>query len=342
MSAKSMRIRTAVRAVLVGVASNKATSRIGAALVLSAVSTLTWSAPFSASFTALADDENSRSLNVNAAWQSADWLTLAGEVGSTSSRTPGGNLDGTTLGASAEARSEHVGLRGYYRNWNSNGLDSDTVGARAFFRTERLMLSIIGETRGLDVDYTAPGTTPQRATAHFAATGWGAGASYQWSHWGLYAEGISYRYGTLSRYVQTQAIAPDTAPTTSSGSGLPTLPLLPRGLAGSASAIGSSFPTLTQGLVNRAPALSGSYVTLNQGVFDHLLSAGVERRLARSSVRVDWNGVNDAVLDVEINSYSASYQYILSPRWTAGVTLGITESRYGSINFGGLSMGMTL
>ena len=59
-------------------------------------------------------------------------------------------------------------------------------------------------------------------------------------------------------------------------------------------------------------------------------------------MRLDWTGANDAVLDTEIDSYSAGFRYSLTDRLNGGVTLGISHSRYGSVNFGGLSFGLSL
>ncbi len=289
---------------------------------------------FNATFSGIADDENGRSLDVDTTLAARNWLTLGAGLGSTSSRTASDSLDGTSVRLSADLHSERLGVRGYYRNWNANGMDSEMLGMRPYFTYANLTLSIIGESRGLDVDYDTDASNPQRATAHFSGTGWGAGASYRWSHWNVYAEGVTYRYGALSRTVATSpaqtANSPGTTPLT--GLGLPTLP-------GPAGEIGSG---LVQTLSYRVPALAGSYVTLNQGVFDRVLSAGMERAFPRASLRLEWTGVKDAVLKTDLNSLSASYRYIFTPRLTAGVTLGLTESRYGSVEFGGLAVGITL
>jgi hypothetical protein len=288
---------------------------------------------FNATFSGLADDENGRSVDIDTTLAVRNWMTLGAGLGSTSSRTASGSLDGTSIRLSADVHSERFGVRGYYRNWNANGMDTGVLGVRPYFTHDNLTISVIGESRGLDVDYVTDASNPQRATAHFSGTGWGAGASYRWSHWNVYAEGVAYHYGTLSRYVATSpAQIGNPSPTPLTGVGLPTLP-------GSAGEVGSG---LVQALGYRVPALAGSYVTLNQGVFDRVLSAGVERGSARASLRLDWTGVKDAVLETGLNSFSASYRYVFTPRLAAGVTLGVTESRYGSVTFGGLAFGITL
>lgn len=289
---------------------------------------------FNAAFSGLADDENGRSLDIDTTLAASDWLTLGAGLGSTSSRTASGTLDGTSVRLCADVHSERFGVRGYYRKWNANGMDTGMLGVRPYFTHDNLTLSVIGESRGLDVDYVTDTSNPQRATAHFSGFGWGAGASYRWSHWNVYAEGVAYQYGTLSRYVATSPVQTgnSSVPTPLKGVGLPTLPS-PGGDVGSG---------LVQALGYRVPALAGSYVTLNQGVFDHVVGAGVERGFARASLRLDWTGVKDAVLETDLNSFSASYRYVFTPRLTAGVTLGVTESRYGSVDFGGLAFGITL
>lgn len=289
---------------------------------------------FSATFSGLADNENGRSLDVDTTLAARNWLTLGAGLGSTSSRTASGSLDGTSVRLCADVHSERFGVRGYYRNWSANGMDSETFGVRPYFTYANLTLSIIGESRGLDVDYVTDASNPQRATAHYSGTGLGAGASYRWSYWNVYAEGVAYHYGALPRYVATAPAQTgnSSVPTPLTGMGLPTLP-------GPAGGVGSG---LVQALGYRVPALAGSYVTLKEGVFDHVLSAGVERGFARASLRIDWTGAKDAVLETDFNSFSASYRYMFTPRLTAGVTLGATESRYGSVNFGGLAFGLTL
>jgi hypothetical protein len=287
---------------------------------------------FNATFSGLADDEHGRSVDVDTTLAARDWLTLAAGLGSTSSRATSGSLDGTSVRVSADVHSKCLGVRGYYRNWNANGMDTETVGVRPYFTYDNLTLSVIGESRGLDLDYVTDASNSQHATAHFSGTGWGAGASYRWSHWNVYAEGVAYHYGTLSRYVATP---PDQTGNSSGPTPLTGLPTLP----GPAGGVGSQ---LVQALGYRVSPLADSYVTLNQGVFDHVLSAGVERGFARASLRLDWTGVKDAVLETGINSFSASYRYVFTPRLTAGVTLGVTESRYASVNFGGVAFGITL
>jgi hypothetical protein len=291
---------------------------------------------FSASVSGFADDENGRSIDLNTMLAARDWLTLGAGLGATESRTASDSLEGTSLSASAHVHSERLGARGYYRSWKSNGVDSDTLGVRAHFTQNNLTLAILGESRGLDVDYIVEASNPQRATAHFSATGWGGGASYQWSHWNVYAEGMAYHYGSLSRYVPPPSAAPTTG-----FSGLPTLPITPA-LPEPTGAVDSVLPALGQALSGRVSSLAGSFVTLNQGVFDHVLSAGVERGFSRASLRLDWTAVKDAVLDTNINNFSTGYRYRLSSHLAAGVTLGVTQSRYGSVNFGGLSFGVTL
>ena len=180
-------------------------SQIGAAVVLAITAGVACSEPrFNAQLAGLADDSNGRSLDFDASLAPSDWWEIGAGLGSTTSRTTSGNLDGTSVRAMAEVHSDTLGLRGYYRNWNSNGLDTDTAGARAFFRNGGLTFSVLGETRGVDLDYTLSSTNPQRSTAHYSGTGLGAGLSYRWSNWNAYAEGTHYRYGSLSHYVQTQ------------------------------------------------------------------------------------------------------------------------------------------
>jgi hypothetical protein len=315
-----------------------------AAIALAMTSTVACAEPrIDLSLAGLADNADGRSLDFDTAIApSAAWEFGAG-AGSTTSRTGSGDLTGTSVRAMAEVHSEQLGLRGYYRRWSSDGLDTDATGGRAFFRNGGLTLSVLGETRGVDVDYAIGSASTQRSTARFSGTGWGGGASYSWANWNASAEGTHYHYGSLSRYVQTQAPASTTPPssTTPLSPTLPTLPGLPP-IAAAPGAVQSALPGLTESVLYTVPTLSGSYVTLNQGVFARVLSAALERDFKRSSVRLNWTGANDVVLDTEIDSYSAGYRYSLTDRLSGGVTLGISHSRYGSVNFGGVAFGMSL
>jgi hypothetical protein len=323
-------------------------SRIAAALALAVASGVACAEPrISASLSGLADEENGRSIDFDAAIAPDHRWELGAGLGSTQSRSAAGDLDGSSLRLFADVHGERFGLRGSYRNWSSDGLDTDAATARAYFRSGGLTLSLTGETQGIDLDYDDGSSTPQRATAHFSGTGWGAGVSYQWSSWSAYAEGMSYRYGSLSRYVETQGVqpAPPASPTTPVAPGVPTLPglpVLPVTPVVPGAPLPSSLLPLPESVAYVLPTLAGSFVTLNQGVFDHLLSAGIERGFSRSSLRLAWTGANDAVLDTEINSFSAGYRYSFTARLNAGVTLGVSDSSYGSVNFGGVSFGLYL
>ena len=46
------------------------------------------------------------------------------------------------------------------------------------------------------------------------------------------------------------------------------------------------------------------------------------------------------MLDTEINSFSAGYRYSFTQRLNASLTVGVSDSSYGSVNFGGVSFGL--
>lgn len=318
-----------------------------ATLVLVAASAAAGAEPrVSASLSGLADEENGRSLDFDAAIAPDHRWELGAGIGSTESRSAAGDLDGTSVRLFADVHGERFGLRGSYRNWSSDDLDTDAVGGRLYFQSGGLTLSLTGEAHGIDLDYDDG--SPDRATAHFSGTGWGGGVSYQWASWSAYAEGMSYHYGSLSQYVETESVQPPPtgSPTTPVAPTVPTLPGLPLLPAPPPVVPGAPLPSallpLPESVSYVLPTLAGSYVTLGQGVFDHLLSAGIERGFSRSSLRLSWTGAKDAVLDTEINSFSAGYRYSFTDRLNAGLTLGVSDSSYGSVNFGGVSFGFNL
>src|SRR5262249_16638029 len=59
-------------------------------------------------------------------------------------------------------------------------------------------------------------------------------------------------------------------------------------------------------------------------------------------LRLDWTGIRDAVLDTDVNSFSVGARCPLTPHLTLGASVGISESRYGSVDFGGLTFGVSL
>jgi hypothetical protein len=85
--------------------------------------------------------------------------------------------------------------------------------------------------------------------------------------------------------------------------------------------------------------LTGSIVTLNQGALDHQFAAGIERGFERSSIRFDWAGVEDVISGAKSNSFSAGYRYSFTEHTNIGITLGVTDSDFGSVNFAGASFG---
>lgn len=308
--------------------------RVAAAAVLATLSGVVWAeSQFNASVAGIGDSENGRSFDFDAAFAPAHWWEVGAGVGSIKSDSSAGELDGTSYRAFADVHSDGGGLRGYYRKWNYDGYDTDTAGGRAYVRNGALTLSLIGEARSFAVDYNS-GTVsnPQRSTASFHGTGWGAGASYARSGWGGSAEAVYYHYSSLSRFVTTQTT---TGGTGGSVPGIPVVPVTPGSLL-------PGLPDLTQAITTVVPAFSGSYVTLNQGALAHLLTAGLERDFTRASVRLDWTGAKDAVLGINTNVYSAGFRYSFTERLSAGLTGGVSDSRFGSIEFAGLSFQINL
>lgn len=324
-------------------------SQVLTAAVLTAVCAVASGEPqLAASFSGLVDDQQGHSLDVDTAYAPSPRWEIGLGAGSTQARSANGDLNGTSLRASADMHGSQFGVRGYYSQWTSSALDTDSAGLRPYFTTGGLTLAVIAETRGLDIDYAIDTPNAQRATAHFSGTGYGTGIRYRRALWSGYAEGVFYHYGALSRYVDSQTApsggAPSAgtpAPASGLPSGLPTLPGVPAIPPPLQTAI-STLPDLPQSIAYGVPTLSGSFVTLREGAFDHLLSAGLERSFERASLRFDWTGVQDAVLDTDINSFSTGYRYSFTPRLNGSVSLGVSTSRYGSVTFGGLSFGVSL
>lgn len=287
----------------------KISSRIAAASVLAVASfTVYGESQFNAALAGLADDESGRSTDLDVSFAPNPSWTLDAGVGSSKARSDVADIDGTSLRAGLDLHSERFGLRGFYRSYSdSNNFETDTIGARASMRSGGFGFSLIAETREFDVEYSSGSVlNPTRGTASFDGNGYGAGMSYGAAGWSVYAEALFYDFGSELDDYETIA-------------GGPTILGIP----------------LVQGL-------TGSIVTLKQGALDRQVGAGIERGFERSSIRFDWAGVEDAISGAKSNSFSAGYRYSFTERTNIGLTLGVTDSDFGSVNFAGVSFGFSL
>jgi hypothetical protein len=287
----------------------KTTSRITAAIALALMSAAAHSAQrLHTSLAAIADDDNGRGADFDVSFAPNPFWTLDAGFGSTSqTRSDVGEIEGTSLRTGIGVRSERFGLRGYYRHYSdSTNFETDTIGARASMRADRVTLTLIAEERGFDVEYAVgAGTNAGRNTAGLDANGYGAGVSYVASGWAAYAEAVFYDFGSQLDDFEQIAEAPTFL-------GIPL-----------------------------AQQFTGSVVTFKHGVLDHQITAGVERGFQRSSFRLDWTGVKDAINGAKSSSFSGGYQYSFSERTNVGLTLGVTDSDFGSTNFAGASLGVS-
>lgn len=293
----------------------KINCRVAVASVLALVSAAVHGeSQFSTALAVLADEEGGRSADLDVSFAPNPSWTLDAGFGSTKARSDVADIDGESLRAALDVHSERFGLRGYYRSYSdSNSFETDTIGVRGSVRSGNFGFSLMAETREFDVEYTSGSVpSPKRGMASFDGNGYGAGMSYVAAGWGVYAEALFYDFGSQLEDYETVAEGPTSL-------GVP----------------------IVQGLTG-VQEMTSSIIAFKQGALDRQFGAGVERGFERSSIRFDWAGVEDAISGAKSNSFSAGYRYSFIKNANIGVTLGVTDSDFGSVNFAGASLGFSL
>lgn len=299
-----------------------------ATFLVSLAATSTQAEPQGAvSVAVLADTEQGRSLDADATVSNGSWWGLGGGGGVTRSESALGILNGTSERALAEVQHGELDVRGYYRHWQANLFENQTVGARPSWSHAGLTLAAIAEWREFSTQYSTGGASSSEQAARFSGSGFGAGLKYVAAPWSASLEGIWYSFHSLTSYVASQ----NALPSTPAGSAL--LPIL-------AGPVGRQLPGLTSAVLGVAPSLTSSVVTLNQSALQHLVTLDLGRDVGRGSVHLDWINARDAILQTTINSYSATYRQPFAGHWNASVTLGTNDSSYTDATFGGLNVGV--
>ena len=277
------------------------------------------------------DDNEGRTLDGDVSVSNASWWQLGAGGGSTLSFSSAGELRGTNKRVFADAHSDRLDARAYYQYWQAAPYALRTTGARTSFSVGDWQINVVGEAKNLKIDYLADPTTGQRDTAHFSGSGWGGGVNYRHRQWGVYVSGTWYRYGALSRYLQTQFFY---GPPSGNSGGVPgsTAPLLP-------GEENLPPPNVAPPPAPSAPGLIGSLLAFNQGVLSRQLATGVTHDFKQSSIYVDWSVSKDVVYAGTVNYYSTSYLYQFTASVRAVATVGMSRSDYGPSSYGGLSLG---
>jgi hypothetical protein len=320
-------------------------SRVATANLLFVVCSAAYADPhLNLSLAGVTDDNDSHSLDADVAFAPNPFLELGAGVGSSTSPSTVGGIDGTSLRGSANLHSDRLGLRGYYRQWNSQLFDTDALGARASVTAGDFTFNAGGEARGLDVTYGSGTSDPQRSTQHFSGRGLGGGIKYSHSGWTGYADAMFFHYGSLSRYVQTYTANP--VPIAGAAPVTPVNPLPPllqtvAALPVGAAALNPILPALPQTMIAVAPILTSSVVTLDQGALDRLVTVGASRAFARVSFSLDWTNAKDKILADTTDSYRAGVGYKFTDHVSAAVAAGVTHSYVGSVKFGAANLGFS-
>jgi hypothetical protein len=284
------------------------------------------------SASALFDGFGDHSIDDDATLSAAKWWDVSAGGGETRSKSPVGTLDGTSKRAAVDLAADDFGLRVYYKRWDATPFSNQTIGTRLSWSHAGLTLSGIAESRDFDVNYSPDEGTPGSGTAHFAGNGFGGAINYAHAQWTVGADAIWYHFGSLSRYTESQS-----EPVSSPGAPASPFPVLPI-ISGP---VGALLPGLLPSVVSVAPTLTRSVVTLDQGALAHVIDADLARAFGNTSLHLDWTNARDAVLDTNINNYSASVKQVFSKHVSASLTAGVSDSSYGSTTFGGLSLNLT-
>jgi hypothetical protein len=287
------------------------------------------------SASALFDGRGGQSLNDDATLSGGNWWDVSAGGGETRTESPVGTLHGTSKRAAFDLSDDGFGLRVYYNRWDATPFTNQTIGTRLSWSHSGLTLAAIAEARDFDVDYSPTGDTTGRDNAHFAGDGFGASIQYVYAQWTVGADGIWYHFGSLDRYKesQTETVSAPGAPT-APPSLLPVLPII-------SGPVGQILPGLFPSVVSVTPALTRSVVTLDQGALEHIVDAELARAFGNTSLHLDWTNARDAVLDTTINSYSTSVKQVFGDHFNGSLTIGVSDSYYGSTTFGGVALQVT-
>ena len=71
------------------------------------------------------------------------------------------------------------------------------------------------------------------------------------------------------------------------------------------------------------------------------INGDLGRDFNQTSVHLDWTNARDAVLATNINVYSASLRQTFGDHLSGLVTAGVSDSHYGAVTFGGISVTAT-
>lgn len=253
---------------------------------------------------ALVDDQSSRNFDLDATFDPNEHWTLSAGFGQSDSSSDLSDLTGTSFRAGFDAHGERFGFGASFEQWEDSGsFTSQTLHARASLRAGDFEFGLVGADRSFDVDYTI--TLPNRSvdrTFSVDGTGFGADLSYDTERWGLYASAVFYDYG--DRFDQLVTLAQSGQVT--------------------------RFPRVT--------ALVGSLLTQAQGPLDHELGAGVSHQFQRTSLSLDWTGIEDAISGATGDSVSATFGWTATPRMSLEFTAGVSSVQgFEDTTFGGVA-----
>jgi hypothetical protein len=257
-----------------------------------------------ASLAAFADESSGRSLDLDVGFSPARWVRLSGGFGTSESSEESADLSGDGYRLALDVSLANAGLRGYTRTWDADDFAADTLGVNVYLRHEGFEFAFIGEQKEFDVgfDVLVLGR-PVSRTESFEGRGYGVSMSWCGTRWGYYFRALDYNYDDRFDGLLLASRSPTT----------------------------SRFP--------RFAALVSSILTRTQGALDYQASIGFERFFSRSSVRVDYSQLRDAVFSDDGSSYGIGYRFGLTRSFDLDLSAGIDESEdLDAVGFAGLTL----
>lgn len=260
---------------------------------------------FDLALSLVADEEGGTSIDADASLSPTKWITLSAGAGTSDASTATADLGGTAVRAALDLHSQRFGIRPYLSSWSDESdFDSRTLGVRAYVNAGGFTASLIGERQDLDVDFTVLAFgRPVPRSASFEATGFGGGLAWYGERWSAYVEGLAFDYDDRFDALVATARSPAV----------------------------DRFP--------RIEALVGSILTLTQGALDHEISVGVARAFSRTTLSLDWVGVEDAIDGMRAQSVSGTWSRAMTGFVDLQISLGVVDSEGAdSLAYGGVGL----
>jgi hypothetical protein len=239
-----------------------------------------------------ADDVGAYTTAADVSWSPSARLTLGAVAGATHSDAEQGGFDSTEFGVDAEWwPARHVGVAAGYDAWRDSGnYEKNSVRATLLMGGERVRFGLIGESVSTRTTVQLGVLRDRMATLDFDGSGFGGQITLYGSRLDLHASFLSYSYDDQVDRLLTFL-------------GTPTTTRRPR-----LEQLGNSAFTAADALLDRAVAL------------------GADLHFGNGTLGLGLAQYRELLTDSDTNTATIDFSWPLSPRWTAAVTAGASDS----------------